>query len=227
MAHRRSGSSSTVSRSNWNMEMLVFWREKKTGVPGEKSFWARMRTSNKRNPHVTPITRIESRPHCLEASALATAPWLLPLSILHDRRRYLNCENKNSFLWRAQVTSENNKLLTSLFLLSKTMYKSSDLHECAFGNFFWLRRSPTLRRLRRRICGNEISFLKLKSRYTVSPVVLTCLNWWKKRSRFWCFNAVILKYCSSTTWHFRYSITAQSGSMNNIAFDRPFCRLCS
>ena len=38
VAHPQSGYSSTVSRSNWNLEMLVFdlWREE-TGVPGEKS----------------------------------------------------------------------------------------------------------------------------------------------------------------------------------------------
>ena len=37
VAHPQSGYSSTVSRSNWKLEMLVqFCGGRKTGVPGEK-----------------------------------------------------------------------------------------------------------------------------------------------------------------------------------------------
>ena len=46
MAFPRGGSSSTVSRSNWNLEVLVFDERgkpeypEKTGVPGEKPLGA-------------------------------------------------------------------------------------------------------------------------------------------------------------------------------------------
>ena len=36
VAHPQCGSSSTVSRPNWNLEMLDFCGGRKTGVPGEK-----------------------------------------------------------------------------------------------------------------------------------------------------------------------------------------------
>ena len=49
----------------------------KTGVPGEKPFAIEKRT-NKLNQHMTLSLGIESRPHWWEASALTTAPPLLP-----------------------------------------------------------------------------------------------------------------------------------------------------
>jgi len=51
----------------------------KTGVPGEKPLGAEKRTNNKLNPHMTPGPGIEPRTHWWEASALTTAPSLLPL----------------------------------------------------------------------------------------------------------------------------------------------------
>ena len=45
----------------------------KTGVPGEKSLWARERT-NKLNPHMASTVGFEPGPHWWEASALATVP---------------------------------------------------------------------------------------------------------------------------------------------------------
>ena len=65
------------SRSNWNLEALVF-EEGKTGVLGEKLLGARTRTNNKLNPHMTPGPGVEPGPHWWEASALTTAPSLLP-----------------------------------------------------------------------------------------------------------------------------------------------------
>ena len=53
------------SRSNWNLEMLVF--EEKTGEPGEKPLGARTTTNNKLNPHMTPSPGIEPGPHWWEA----------------------------------------------------------------------------------------------------------------------------------------------------------------
>jgi len=51
----------------------------KTEVPGEKPLGAKTRTKNKLNPRMTPGPGVESRPHWWEASALTTAPSLLPL----------------------------------------------------------------------------------------------------------------------------------------------------
>ena len=56
--------------SNWNLEML--------GEPGEKPLAARTRNNNKLNPHMTPSPEIEPGPQWWEASALTTAPTLLP-----------------------------------------------------------------------------------------------------------------------------------------------------
>ena len=50
----------------------------KTGVPGEKPLGAEKRTNNKLNPHMTSSPRIEPGPHWWKASALTTAPSLLP-----------------------------------------------------------------------------------------------------------------------------------------------------
>jgi len=52
--------------------------EKKTGVPGEKPLGARERTNNKLNPHMASTPGFEPGPHWWEASALTTAPPLLP-----------------------------------------------------------------------------------------------------------------------------------------------------
>ena len=55
-----------------------FWRERKTRVPGDKPLGAELRTNNKLNPHMTQDPGIEPMPHWWKASALATAPSLLP-----------------------------------------------------------------------------------------------------------------------------------------------------
>ena len=55
-----------------------FCGEGKTGVPGEKPLGAEKRTNNKLNPHMTSSPRIEPGPHWWKASALTTAPSLLP-----------------------------------------------------------------------------------------------------------------------------------------------------
>ena len=70
---------STVSRSNWNLEMLVFVEGGKPEYP-EKN--PRSRDENQQqtqpNPHMTLRPGIEPGPHWWEASALTTAPSLLP-----------------------------------------------------------------------------------------------------------------------------------------------------
>ena len=55
-----------------------FCGEGKTGVPGEKPLGAEKRTNNKLNPHMTSSPGIEPGPHWRKASALTTAPSLLP-----------------------------------------------------------------------------------------------------------------------------------------------------
>ena len=73
MAHPRGGPFTTVSRSNWNLEMLVFEERGKPDLPGEKPLGARTRSNNKLNPHMTPGSGVEPGPHWWQASALTTA----------------------------------------------------------------------------------------------------------------------------------------------------------
>ena len=61
-----------LSRSNWNLEMLVGLLE--VG----KTLGARTRTNNTLELHTTSGLGIEPRPHWWEASALSTAPSALP-----------------------------------------------------------------------------------------------------------------------------------------------------
>ena len=65
------------SRSNWNLEMSVFEEGEKPEEP-EKNPRSKARTNNKLNPHMTPGPGIEPGTHWWEASALTTAPPLLP-----------------------------------------------------------------------------------------------------------------------------------------------------
>ena len=58
--------------------MLVFVEEEKSKNP-EKNPRSKMITNKKLNPRVTPGPGIKPGPHWWEASALTTAPSLLPL----------------------------------------------------------------------------------------------------------------------------------------------------
>ena len=66
------------SWSNWNLEILVFEEKEKPEYPEEKSLEARERTNNKLNPHMASTPGFEPAPDRWEASALTTAPFLLP-----------------------------------------------------------------------------------------------------------------------------------------------------
>ena len=68
MAFPRGGSSSTASRSNWNLEMLVFVEGGKPENP-EKNPQSKARTNNKLSLHMTPGPRIEPETQKWEASA--------------------------------------------------------------------------------------------------------------------------------------------------------------
>ena len=65
--------------SNWNLECWFLWREENRRTR-RKTLGAGTRTNNKLNPHVTPGPGIEPGPQRWEASALTTAPSLLPTS---------------------------------------------------------------------------------------------------------------------------------------------------
>ena len=78
VAHPHSGSLSTWFLVELEFENVGFWGEGKTGVPGEKPLGAKERTNNKLNPHMVSTPGFEPGPHSWEASALTTAPPLLP-----------------------------------------------------------------------------------------------------------------------------------------------------
>ena len=67
------------SRSNWNLEMLVFEERGKPEYP-EKNLPEQSREPTTNSTHMTPVPAIEPRPHRWEASVLTTAPSLLPMS---------------------------------------------------------------------------------------------------------------------------------------------------
>ena len=66
------------SRSNWNLEVLVFEERRKPEYMERKPLGAKERTNNKLNPHMESTTGFEPSPQWWEASALITAPPLLP-----------------------------------------------------------------------------------------------------------------------------------------------------
>ena len=78
VAFPRGGSSSTVSRSNWNLEVLVFDERGKPEYP-EKNLSEQSREPTTNSTHMlTPGPGIEPGTHWWEANALTTAPTLLP-----------------------------------------------------------------------------------------------------------------------------------------------------
>jgi len=60
--------------------VLVLVEGIRTESPDKKNIRSNARTDNKLNPHMAPGV-IELRPHCWEASAVPTAPYLLFLKI--------------------------------------------------------------------------------------------------------------------------------------------------
>ena len=68
--------SGTVSRSNWNLGMLVFVEGGKSEYP-EKNPRSKDENRNKLHLYITPSLGIKPEPHWWEAKALTTAPSLL------------------------------------------------------------------------------------------------------------------------------------------------------
>ena len=71
-----------TSRSNWNLEMLVFVEGGKPEIP-EKNPWTKARTNNRLNPDETASTGIEPGSQRWEASAY---PLRQPFSLYHSIR---------------------------------------------------------------------------------------------------------------------------------------------
>ena len=72
---------SCIPESNWNLEMLVFKERGKLEYP-EKNLSEQSREPTTNSTHMTPGPGIEPGPHWWEASALTTAPTLLPAQML-------------------------------------------------------------------------------------------------------------------------------------------------
>ena len=87
------GSSSTESRLNWNLEMLAFEERGKPEDP-EKNLLEQGQEPTTNSTHMMPSTGIEPRSHRWEASALTTAPSLLPHEYKHSH--YFICTYANS-----------------------------------------------------------------------------------------------------------------------------------
>ena len=79
VAAPRSGYSSTKFWNELEFGNVGFWGERKTGVPGKKPLGAEKRTNNILNPHIASSPRTDPAPHRWEASALTTAPSVLPV----------------------------------------------------------------------------------------------------------------------------------------------------
>ena len=107
-----------------------FWGEGKTEVPREKPLGARKRT-NKLNPHMTPGPGIEPRTHWWEASALTTAPSLLPLN---DNASFTLPKPKIDWTWHTKHICCVN---TSMILFDSNVWPClrgsvTVRHVCAF-----------------------------------------------------------------------------------------------
>ena len=78
MVHPEGGSSSTVSRSNWNL-MLVFKDREKPEYTEKNLSEQGQEPTTKLNPQLKMSLVIKPMPHWWEASALSTVPSLLPM----------------------------------------------------------------------------------------------------------------------------------------------------
>ena len=96
VAQPLSGSSSTWILVELEFGNVGFGGERQTGVPGEKPLGAKERTKNKINPHMASTPRFEPGPHWWEASALTTAPPLLPIIVVLAFK--FNCDLIFSFI---------------------------------------------------------------------------------------------------------------------------------
>ena len=124
------------STSNWNLEMLVLGREENRSTR-RKTPGAKTRTNNKLNPHMTPSPGIEPGPHWWEASALTTAPSLLPapgrfaLSIPYPRQTSYLVFSPTPSPWVKQVAITDR----GLKFYSRSSDRSSELLPKCYNSF--------------------------------------------------------------------------------------------
>ena len=78
MGHPRGGPSSTVSGSDWNLEMLVIEERGKPEYLKKNLSKQGQELANPTHISLTPNPGIEPEPRWWEASALTTAPSCLP-----------------------------------------------------------------------------------------------------------------------------------------------------
>ena len=95
---------SVRSRSNWNMEVLVFKERGKPEYLERNLSVQRERTNNKLNPHMASNPGIEHGPHWWEASALTTA-----LSSLHLYHSLLKHVLQSVRLWTLLLLEVRNQ----------------------------------------------------------------------------------------------------------------------
>ena len=97
------------SRSNWNLEVLVSEERGKPEYREKKPFGARERTNNKLSPHMALTPGFERGPHWWEASALTTAPPLLPgREASHSEARW-TIVSPCSFIFPSPLSVEDTK----------------------------------------------------------------------------------------------------------------------
>ena len=89
-----------------------FWREGKTGVPGEKPLGAKDRINNKLNPHMALTPGFQPGPHWWEASALTTAPFLAPIFQCNCKPKFIYSSDDQQ-LYLVEKTNLIKSLLSS------------------------------------------------------------------------------------------------------------------
>ena len=107
VAHPQSGSSSTRLLIELEFGNVGFWGEGKTGVPGEKPLGAKERTNNKLNPHMASMPGFEPGPHWWKASALTSAPALVPQEMVKGGSFVLQRFKRSFFLPRCRALGWN------------------------------------------------------------------------------------------------------------------------
>ena len=100
---------SVRSRSNWNLEVLGFWGEGKPEYP-EKNLSEQGREPTTNSTHIS-TPGFEPGPHWWEASALTTAPPLLPCARFEFRFETLKSISVSIlFVYKLMIgSSENNR----------------------------------------------------------------------------------------------------------------------
>ena len=136
MALPRLCSSSTVSRSNWNLEMLDFCGGRKTGVPGEKpSEQGREPTTNSAHTW-RQLWESNPGPHRWEASAVSIEPQKCTLMrftncMIDITRCPLTLILSKTYIILSNMKSYENDKKAVLYKVPKFRVRSISGHKCA------------------------------------------------------------------------------------------------